>query len=270
MFEAILRLALGVGISVLAVLVALPLTVALARAFRRTLGGGAVTRVCEQFGSDGFPFELADKVETAIIGGLIGGVVFASLSPAVTPAMYDLHVQSGIVEDPQPTVDVERLNEVSDAELEERFNVSSEGNYSVYQLSVHNPEQRTLHDFDLNVRFPGCVQDSDLGTTNFGTAVVSNETDEVRIGEFANRSANATCYGALSIEEFTPDKAASVTFVVDEDGDTNRTRLYEAPADDDSVLLTDSYSWEYNGRSYADETELTRQSVAGNRTKQRS
>jgi hypothetical protein len=263
MIESLLRLLLGVGISVLAVLVALPLTVALGRAFRRTLGGTAVRRVCDRLGGDGWTFEVADKVETAIIGGLIGGVVFASLSPAVAPAMYDFHVDTGIVDSPAPVVAVHEL-EVPESELRERYNLSA-GNYSAYELELSNPDQRTLQNFDLNARFPGCVERSQLGATNFGTAVVSNETSEVRVREFTNRSANTTCYGAVAVEEFPPGKVAHVTFVVDEDAPQNRTRLYDAPSSG-SVLLADSFSWEYNGRSYSDPAKLTRQSVDGNRT----
>lgn len=263
MIEALLQLLLGVGISVLAVLFALPVTLALGRAFRRTLGGSTVRRVCDQLGGDGWTFELADKVETAIIGGLIGGVVFASLSPAIAPAMYDFHVQSGIVDSPTPAVEVNQL-EVPDRELQARYNLSA-GNYSVYRVELSNPDQRTLRNFELNARFPGCVERSSLGATNFGTAVVSNETREIRIGEYANRSANATCYGAVGAEEFPPGKAARVTFVVDENASANRTQLYEAP-ESGSVLLADSFSWTYNGRSYSDPAAVSRQSVGGNRT----
>jgi hypothetical protein len=264
MIEALLRLLLGVGISVLAVLVALPLTLALGRAFRRTLGGSTVRRVCDRLGGDGWTLELADKLETAIIGGLIGGVVFASLSPAIGPAMYDFHVQSGIVDSPTPAVEVYQL-EIPDQELQKRYNLSA-GNYSAYELELANPDQRTLRNFDLNVRFPGCVERSALGATNFGTAVVSNQTEEVRVGEYTNRSANATCYGAVAVDEFSPGKAARVTFVVDENASANRTRLYEAPGSG-SVLLADSFSWEYNGRSYSDPAAVNRQSVGGNRTR---
>jgi len=264
MIEPLLRLVLGVGISVLAVLVALPVTLALARAFRRTLGGSTVRRVCDRIGGDGWTFELADKVETAIIGGLIGGVVFASLSPAIGPVMYDFHVQSGIVDRPAPDVEVHQL-EVPDRELQERYNLSV-GNYTAYELELANPDQRTLRNFDLNARFPGCVERSALGVTNFGTAVVSNETQEVRVGEYTNRSANATCYGAVSVDEFAPGKAAHVTFVVDENASVNRTRLYDAP-ESESVLLADSFSWEYNGRSYSDPADVTHESVVANRTR---
>lgn len=264
MIEPLLRLVLGVGISVLAVLVALPVTLALARAFRRTLGGSTVRRLCDRIGGDGWTFELADKVETAIIGGLIGGVVFASLSPAIGPVMYDFHVQSGIVDRPAPDVEVHQL-EVPDRELQERYNLSV-GNYTAYELELANPDQRTLRNFDLNARFPGCVERSALGVTNFGTAVVSNETQEVRVGEYTNRSANATCYGAVSVDEFAPGKAAHVTFVVDENASVNRTRLYDAP-ESESVLLADSFSWEYNGRSYSDPADVTHESVVANRTR---
>ncbi|WP_424019283.1 hypothetical protein ACOZ4N_07380 [Halorientalis pallida] len=264
MIEALLRLVLGVGISVLAVLVALPLTLALGRAFRRTLGGSTVRRACDRLGGDDWTFELADKVETAIIGGLIGGVVFASLSPAVAPAMYDLHVQSGIVDSPTPAVEVDHL-EVPDRELQARYNLSA-GNYSAYRLELSNPDQRTLRNFELNARFPGCVERSSLGATNFGTALVSNETNEVRVGEYANRSANATCYGAVGVEEFPPGKAARVTFVVDENASANRTRLYDPP-ESGSVLLADSFSWTYNGRSYSDPAAVHRQSLGENRTR---
>jgi hypothetical protein len=102
--------------------------------------------------------------------------------------------------------------------------------------------------------------------TNFGTAVVSNETQEVRVGEYTNRSANATCYGAVSVDEFAPGKAAHVTFVVDENASVNRTRLYDAP-ESESVLLADSFSWEYNGRSYSDPADVTHESVVANRTR---
>jgi hypothetical protein len=238
-------------------------TLALGRAFRRTLGGSTVRLVCDRLGGDGWTFELADKVETAIIGGLTGGVVFASLSPAIGLAMYDFHVESGVVDSPTPDVEVHQL-EVPDSELRDRYNLSA-GNYSVYQLELANPDQRTLQNFDLNARFPGCVERSTPSATNFGTAVVSNETQEVRVGEYTNRSASATCYGAVSVEGVPPGKAARATFVVAENASATRSRLYDAP-EPGSVLLADSFSWEYNGRSYSDPAAVSRQSVGGNWT----
>lgn len=264
MIDSLLRILIGVVVSVVAAAVLLPLTVVIAKLLRQAVGGRTVRSLCRRAGASDWNLELADKVETAIIGGLIGGVVFASLSPAIAPAMYDFHVQSGIVDSPSPTVEVHQL-EVPDRELRDRYNLSS-GNYSAYQLDLSNPDQRTLRNFELNARFPGCVERSSLGATNFGTAIVSNETREIRIGEYANRSANATCYGAVGVEEFPPGKAARVTFVVDENASANRTRLYEAPRPG-SVLLADSFSWEYHGRSYSDPAAVRQQSVDGNRTR---
>jgi len=78
----------------------------------------------------------------------------------------------------------------------------------------------------------------------------------VRLGEFANRSANATCYGAVQIDEFPPGHSALVT-VVDESPDTDQRRLYRAPAADERVLAASSYAWTYNGRTYHRATDPT-------------
>jgi hypothetical protein len=200
---------------------------------------------------------VSERVEVAIIGGLIGGVVFAALSPAVAPAMYDFHVQSGIAERPEPSVSVNEVRGVGDGRVAEGFDVAADDDYSLYVVELTNENQRTLRDYNFNVRFPGCVETTEIGATNFGTALVTNESDRVHLGEFSNRSANATCYGAVEVDEFPPGHSVMVTYVVDETPDGEQERLYPEPGPDADVLTTSSYGWTYNGRSYHAPAELT-------------
>jgi len=260
MLDLVVRLAVGVGISVVTVLVLLPVTVVLAKVFRLGIAGSVASRVLGSVGADDWELEVADKVETAVIGGLIGGVVFASLSPALAPVMYDLHVRSGVVEKPEPAVAVYELD-VPQGAIEEQYNVSESGDYTVYAVELENADQRTLGNYDLNVRFPGCVEATSMGATNFDTALVTNQSREVQLGEFENRSANATCYGAVGIDEFPPGNSALVTFLVDENATTGPDGLYPEPEDPGTVLVATSYSWQYNGRSYYDGADPVVRSV---------
>ena len=257
MIDSILRVLLGIVISIVAAAVLLPVTVFIAKLLRKAIGGETARSICRGVGGTGWNLELADKVETAIIGGIIGGVVFASLSPALAPAMYDFHVQSGIVDQPEPAVSVHELRDVSDEAIVEQFDVHDEENYSVYVVELQNDDNRVLSNYNLNVRFPGCVEETALGATTFGTAVVSNETERIQIGEFANRSSNATCYGAIQIDEFSTQSSSIVTFVVDRTPDENQTQLYSAPEERGEVYLSSSYTWEYNSRNYYESPEVT-------------
>lgn len=256
MIDSLLRVLIGVVVSIVAAAVLLPLTVVIAKLLRQVVGGETARSLCRRVGVSGWNLELADKVETAIIGGLIGGVVFASLSPAIGPAMYDFHVQSGIVDRPEPAVSVHEVRGVSDAAITENFDVHDEENYSLYVVELRNDDNRVLNNYNLNVRFPGCVEETSMGATTFGTAVVSNETKRIQVGEFTNKSANATCYGAIQIDEFSTSSSGLVTFVVDHTPDENSTKLYSAPEDRGSVLLSSSYTWEYNSRSYYEPAEV--------------
>lgn len=268
MIDALLRLGLGIAISILAVAVLLPVTVVIARVFRWAIGGRIADRLCQIVGDGEWNRLLADKVETAIIGGLIGGIVFTSLSPAVAPAMYDLHVRSGIVDQPEPSVTVHQLN-ASDRSVSEEFGVDPGGNYSVYVVELSNENQRTLQNYNLNVRFPGCVAATAVGATNLDSAAVTNESQRVQVGEFANRSANATCYGAVGITEFAPGNSALVTFVVSDAHDPSQRRVYPRPEQPRTVYLADSFSWEYSGRSYYEATQLAARDVQTHRDSDR-
>ena len=256
MIDSLLRILIGVVVSIVAAAVLLPLTVLIAKLLRQAIGGETARSLCRHAGVSGWNLELADKVETAIIGGLIGGVVFASLSPAIGPAMYDFHVQSGIVDQPEPAVSVHEISGVSDEAIAENFDVHEEENYSLYVVELRNDDNRVLSNYNLNVRFPGCVEKTSLGATTFGTAVISNETKRIQVGEFSNRSANATCYGAIQIDEFSTSSSGLVTFVVDHTPDENHTQLYPNPDEPGDVYLSSSYTWEYNSRSYYEPAEL--------------
>src|SRR6056297_217019 len=267
MIDSLLRILIGVVISIVAAAVLLPLTVVIAKFLRQTIGSETARSLCQHAGVSGWNLELADKVETAIIGGLIGGVVFASLSPAIGPAMYDLHVQSGIVDKPEPSVSVHEISGVSDEAIAENFDIHDEENYSLYVVELRNDDNRVLSNYNLNVRFPGCVEKTSLGATTFGTAVISNETKRIQVGEFSNRSANATCYGAIQIDEFSTSSSGLVTFVVDHTPDENHTQLYPNPDEPGDVYLSSSYTWEYNSRSYYEPAELvTYETKEHNRT----
>lgn len=255
MIDLLLRVLLGIVVSIVAAAVLLPLAVFIGKLLRTAIGCETATVSCRWFDMGGWNVELADKVETAIIGGLIGGVVFASLSPALAPVMADLHVRSGIADTPEPAVSVHEIRGVSETNLSEQFDVRTEGNYSLYVVELHNDDNRVLTDYNLNVRFPGCVEATAMGATTFGTAVISNQTDQVQVGEFADRSANTTCYGAVQIEEFSASSSTLVTVLVDETPEENGTRQYPAP-EAGEVLLTNSYVWEYNSRSYHEPPEL--------------
>lgn len=263
MLEAILRILLGIVVSVIAAAVLLPVTVLIGKLLRTVIGSDLVCRLCQACESRPWNVELADKVETAIIGGLIGGVVFASVQPALAPAMYDLHVESGIVDTPEPTVAVHELTDVSDSAIAERFPVRANDSYGLYVVELRNLDNRVLQNYNLNIRFPGCVAASSLGATTFGTAVISNETEQVQLGEFTNRSANATCYGAIQIDEFSASSTAIVTFVVDRTPPDTQTQRYPAPETRDDVLLTNSYAWTYNSRSYYEPAKLVAYETQG-------
>ena len=253
---SVVRVLLAVGTSIVAVLLLLPVALLIAAIIHRIVGGGPVGWVGSLLSLDTLSGDVGERVEMAIIGGLIGGIVFVGLTPAIAPTMYDFHVQSGVVDRPEPAVSVHEIRGVDDTRIAEGFHVPADGNYSLYVVELTNDDQRTLRDYNFNVRFPGCVETTAMGATNFGAAVVSNESDRVHLGEFANRSANATCYGAVEVDEFPPGNALLATVVVDESAESDQRRLYPAP-DGDGVLTTSSYTWEYNSRSYHEPAELT-------------
>lgn len=253
----VVRIVLAVGISIVAALLLLPVALVIAAVLHRVIRGRVVDRLGRLLSLDSISGQVSDRVEMAIIGGLIGGIVFAALIPAVSPVMYDFHVRSGVVDRPEPAVSVHEIEGVNDTRIADGFDVAPERNYSLYVVELHNDDQRMLQDYNFNVRFPGCVEASAVGATNFGTAVVTNESDRVHLGEFADRSTNATCYGAVRVEEFTPGNSVLVTFVVDRSPDPGQQHLYAPPEPGEGVITTRSYAWEYNGRSYYRPAEPT-------------
>jgi hypothetical protein len=257
LLDSLVKIGLAVGISIVAALVLLPIALLIAAVLHRIIRGRLMDRFGRLLALDSISGEVSDRVEMAIIGGLIGGIAFAALAPAIAPVMYDFHVETGVAEQPEPAVAVHELDGVSDERIAEGFDVEPGQNYSLYVVEIENDDQRRLKDYNFNVRFPGCVETSTMGATNFGTAVVTNESDRVHLGEFTNRSANATCYGAVQVEEFPPGNAVLVTFVVDHSPDESQQQLYPAPEASEEVLTTSSYTWAYNGRSYYEPAELT-------------
>jgi hypothetical protein len=258
------QIGFGIVISIVAAAVLLPVTVLIATVLRQSVEGPIARGARRVIGDRGpeWSIDIGDKVETAIIGGIIGGVVFTSLLPAIAPVMSDFHVQSGIVEQPEPSLDVQAVDGISSDAIADQYNVSADDEYSLYVLDLQNHDQRTVEDYNLNVRFPGCVERTSLGATNLGTAVVSNQSGDVQVGEFENRSANSTCYGAVGIDEFPPGNSAVVSFVVDETPERSREPLYPRPDSPGTALVTRSFTWDYNDRSYSADATLERVSLS--------
>jgi len=148
-----------------------------ASALQRIVGTRPVAALGSALAIERLDGDVGERVEMAIIGGLIGGIVFVGLTPAIAPAMYDFHVQSGAVDRPEPAVSVHEIRGVSDEQVAAEFDVPHEGNYSLYVLEPANVNQRSLRDYKFNVRFRGCVETTAMGATNFGTAVMTNRSD---------------------------------------------------------------------------------------------
>jgi hypothetical protein len=252
----VVRVGLAIGISIVAAALVLPLALLIAWVLGRVLGSASASRLGSRLSGESLHGRVSERVEVAIIGGLIGGIVFTSLTPAIAPAMYDVHVESGLVDQPEPAVTVHQLQGVSTERVQAGFDVAPGDSYSLYVVELHNDDQRVLQDYNFNVRFPGCVETTSVGATNFGTAAVTNESEKVQLGEFTNRSTNTTCYGAIQVDEFPPGNSALVTFVVDETPESDQRQLYPEPADE-GALTTNSYTWEYNGRSYHEDADPT-------------
>jgi hypothetical protein len=98
--DSIVRVLLAVGTSIVAVLLLLPV------ALQRIVGTRPVAALGSALAIERLDGDVGEQVEMAIIGGLIGGIVFVGLTPAIAPAMYDFHVQSGAVDRPEPAVSV--------------------------------------------------------------------------------------------------------------------------------------------------------------------
>ncbi|MBO4248390.1 hypothetical protein IL252_11250 [Halomicrobium sp. IBSBa] len=198
---------------------------------------------------------LAKSIRTAIIGGIVGGVAFAALGPAITPGIYDAQVESGLVQQPTPEIGVYDVGEPPASALHQA-GLPENDSYSRYMLNMSLSGRRSIENYNLNIRFDGCVETASLGITNFDSAVLTNQSDRVQVGEFRNRPANSTCYGAVQIDDFTPSNEAIFVFIVDHTPESPPQNMYPEPQQSGSVLMTDSYSWTFNGRQYHNRAEL--------------
>ncbi|WP_254271110.1 hypothetical protein [Haloarcula marina] len=199
--------------------------------------------------------DLAKPVRMAIISGVVGGIAFAAMGPAFAPFIYDTQVATGIVSEPTPEVGVYQVGDPPEEDLE-RASLPVNDTYSRYILNISHSGARSIDSYSLNIRFNGCVDSASLGISNFDTAVMSSQSESVQVGEFAKRPANTTCYGAIQIDDFLPSHSAIVVFTVDHTPEPPSQDLYPNPERTGTVLITDSYSWEYSGRLYYNKANL--------------
>ncbi len=178
---------------------------------------------------------LTESVRKAIIGGVVGGVAFAAMGPAFAPVIYDAQVESGIVSEPAPEIVVTQVGDPPAKDLEQA-GLPINDTYSRYILNISHSGARAVTDYNLNIRFNGCVDSASIGLTNSDAAVMSSQSESVQVGEFVHQPANKTCYGALRINDFLPSNSALVVFTVDHTPEQASQAIYPKPEKDGTAL----------------------------------
>jgi hypothetical protein len=250
LIDQIIRISLALGLSLLSAIVLGVLTRVVFWVASRVWDTAAarVSKIPEKS-------EYSKEIRTAIIGGIVGGVAFAAMTPVVTPFIFNTQVETGIVDEPEPDLWVQKLENPGNVTVSSFGGDPADG-HDLYILNITNDDNRPLQNYNMNIRFRGCVETATLGITNQGAAVMSNESQTIQVGEFPNRPANSTCYGAIQFDDLVPQNSALVTFVVDPDPEKNPRGLYPRPTLPKTVLVTDSYTWDYSGRTYANGPKL--------------
>ena len=200
-------------------------------------------------------YSFSTELRTAVLGGIVGGVAFAAVNPVVAPAIIDTQVRTGIVDEPEPEIWIQEIENPGNTTLQS-YGYNTSDDYSLYLVNISNDDNRPLYNYNVNLRFPGCVESGQIGLTNRGAAVITHDSESIQVGEFPNRPSNTTCYGAVEADQFDPGNAVIVTYIVDSTPEENFSNLYPRPTLSDTVLVTDSYTWNYNGRTYANQPKL--------------
>lgn len=237
--SAITDAILSIGLGLFLVLLALPLAY---------LFGTIVYQILSLFDKQ-TRLDLPTEIETAIIGGIIGGLAFASIAPLVGPYVYDAQVATGTVEEPRPYLDIEYYN--SQSVVQNAFHTSYEEDYSVYTLEVRNRHRKAIDDYSISIHFSGCLENSTVGVTTIGSALISKGSERIQFdGPIQNESVTK-CYEDIYISELPPNTGATLAFLVDQSPEEQRLLRTYKISNKYAVGIKTKFNWQYQGRTYS-------------------
>lgn len=201
-------------------------------------------------------------LKISIIGGIIGGVVFASMSPLVTPVIYDAHVESGLVDRPTIAYKSSHWGAERGRDVFEGPRIDWEEDFFVYRIEIINLGEKPIDDLGGWVELPGCIVNSTITTRDLhgGLRPSAYITDRHISGVRDDTRIHPCSTSSFATGKFESGQKLTVTFVVDskpgEDFSSSLSRY--------QVHLTNNYHWTYNGREYR-ESDVVRLDVRSSR-----
>lgn len=203
--------------------------------------------------------DVSDLLKSAVIGGIIGGIVFASMSPIIIPKVSDAQVRSGIIDQPAPLLiahghDHDRYFQPGPLGEEAVSGASVSGNQLKsdeirYFFSIRNKNEVPISDLRIRIQFAGCIEDSGLAMTAFMNPTV----DVIFLSEFVDQNNSENwCAEELYIDELPAQTQTQVYFVIDTDPEEQTLYSHrEELRNGDVVISACEYNFDFNGQQYA-------------------
>lgn len=178
-------------------------------------------------------------VVSAAIGPMItGGVAHTlnnhNLPPYQSPSV-DFRMESG---DGKYTINGEDLEEFDGAE----YNESTK----IYEITIHNPGDRPIHNLDMSMPLPGCV--IDYSTSGVGTEASVINYVELDLRGQSEGLREYSCSKTISIEQLDPKDHVTIRFLLRVS--FNRCDLLQGVST--SNILTFNYQWQKNGIQFSE------------------
>lgn len=192
------------------------------------------------------------------IGGIIGGLVFTSVSPFIVPHIHNFQVNHLGAGNPVLGVEVEYAGEVPG----NSFSVSKNDTYDRYNVIITNPSTKELRTVTVGVAFPGGIEAQSVG--HFQTIDEDSYSQNANLVQTKNITNGSYVTNAIFISQLPPEKTASAAFLIDTTpeetllpGYWETTGLEDYNASKGSIMVSGQYRWEFKGSVYIEEREFT-------------
>lgn len=193
------------------------------------------------------------QILIAIVGGIVGGLIFASVSPFIVPEIQDEQVALGAE---KPTLGVE-VKYAGDSPGRS-FSIDGNETYDRYQVLVHNPSDKVLRYVTVGLAFPGGIKAHEMGHFQVSDEHSYSHNAELVAAQEVNDTVLVT--NAISIPQLPPGKEVSATFLIDPTweetpipGYWDLTGLDDYNVSRGSIMVSGHYQWEFKGSFYTEE-----------------
>lgn len=200
---------------------------------------------------------------------VLGGFLFALVSPVALPLIHDFQVNHLGVQNPSLGITTEYEENVTNAESRGLGNST----YDRYKITIKNQRNKVLRYITVAFLFPGGIESARVGSER---PKANSYSRYARLAVKDTPENLTSVSNAVRIRELPPGKEVTVTFVIDTKpqevwawpyGDWAGVENYNAS--DGTLMISGQYNWMFKGSMYTEEIEYTKVNARKDNTLER-